>query len=289
VRKLSLVVFTIASVGSIQIALAADMPVKASPVAISSNWTGFYIGGSLGGRWTSSDWTTTCLSSGAAGGSGCPLNANFVPGATNRFANNNPTDFNSSSLRAGLYGGYNWQFSSRWVAGIEGDFAWANNNKMIAGIPGAEDPTVAGSPGLDTSTVKETWDAGIRGRLGYLINPTLLLFATGGVSWTHLEASAFCGSAFSVGWCGGGAGTNVGSSSTSSATMAGWTVGGGLEWMWQPHWLVRAEYRYTDYGTFNYTLFAGPNAGSPGINLDAIAASVKVQTNTATLGLAYKF
>jgi outer membrane immunogenic protein len=44
-------------------AIAADMPAPA-PVAVES-WTGFYAGASLGGRFTDSNWMTTCLSVGA--------------------------------------------------------------------------------------------------------------------------------------------------------------------------------------------------------------------------------
>jgi outer membrane immunogenic protein len=151
-------------------ARAADIsarPVyKTAPVAapLPYNWTGFYIGGSLGGRWAEPVWTTTCLIPGFSPANPCPTG-----GLPARLAFNNPASFDSASLRGGIYGGYNWQLNPTWVVGIEGDFGWAKNRKTIAGIPGAEDPAIAGSPGLDTSTVKETWDAGIRGRLGFLV------------------------------------------------------------------------------------------------------------------------
>jgi outer membrane immunogenic protein len=176
-----------------------------------------------------------------------------------------------------------------WVVGVEGDFGWADNNsKTIAGIPGAENPTIIGSPGLDTASVKETWDAGARLRAGYLITPRLMVFATGGASWLRVQASAFCGSPFVVGWCIGPPGpTNVGSTSTASATALGWTIGGGLEWMLTQNWLLRGEYRYADYQQFNYTLFPG-NAAA-GLGTDAILANTKTHTQTLSGGLAYKF
>jgi outer membrane immunogenic protein len=69
------------------------------------------------------------------------------------------------------------------VVGWEGDIAWANNNKTIVGIPGLESPTVAGAPGGDFSNIKQTWDASIRGRAGFLAVPSVLLYATGGALW----------------------------------------------------------------------------------------------------------
>jgi outer membrane immunogenic protein len=110
----------------------------------------------------------------------------------------------------------------------------------------------------------------------------MLLYATAGASWIHMEASAFCGSAASIGWCRGpaGPGSNVGVVSTASTTKVGWTAGGGIEAMLWSNWLARIEYRYSDYGTFGYTLFSG---------LDAIAAETKLHTHTALVGVAYRF
>jgi len=46
-----------------QIAFAADLPTKAplAPVVTPPNWTGLYIGGSVGGRWADTTWTTTAI------------------------------------------------------------------------------------------------------------------------------------------------------------------------------------------------------------------------------------
>ncbi len=34
----------------------------------------------------------------------------------------------------------------------------------------------------------------------------------------------------------------------------GWMVGGGIEYAIDPHWIIRAEYRYTDFGLFDEAL-----------------------------------
>ena len=51
------------SFGALQSGLAADLPVRTAvraPVAVATyNWTGFYVGGHIGGSWAVVDWTHT--------------------------------------------------------------------------------------------------------------------------------------------------------------------------------------------------------------------------------------
>jgi hypothetical protein len=74
-------------------ALAADLgkPVyKAPPLAPVFSWTGFYVGGHVGGAWNNKDW--------------------FFPGP------GTSTSHNASSFMGGAQGGYNYQVGS-WVFG----------------------------------------------------------------------------------------------------------------------------------------------------------------------------
>jgi outer membrane immunogenic protein len=263
------------------VALATDLPNTKGPPSFAPppppalSWTGFYIGGEIGARWSDPTWSTTCLQTGLAA---CPA-ANFPT----RFAFNNPESFDSVSVKGGPFIGYNYQIGSQWVVGVEGDWQYADNRRTNAGIPGVEDPTVAGEPGLDSSTIRENWDASIRARAGFLVMPNLLLFGTGGAAFANVSATALCGTAYPVGWC-AGADPLIGTPQTASTTRVGWTVGGGLEYMIAPNWLIRAEYRYADYGSFSSTLFSGVVA-----NVDAISFNTHLRTNTASVGFAYKF
>ncbi|MGG6497701.1 UNVERIFIED_CONTAM: porin family protein, partial [Bacteroidetes bacterium 56_B9] len=84
----------------------------------------------------------------------------------------------------GGYAGYNWQVAPTWVVGLEGDIAWGDANKTLAGIPGTWPAgTSSASIALDSTSLRETWDGAIRGRLGFLITPTIMLFGTGGVAF----------------------------------------------------------------------------------------------------------
>jgi outer membrane immunogenic protein len=270
-KKAVWVTAALVSLAAVGAAGAADLPLKAPVPVPVYDWTGFYIGASLGDRLSDVDWTTTCLQPGVA-----PCGTAFP----NRFANQTSVPLNSNGMRYGGYVGYNWQFQN-WLVGAEADGAWVDSRAFSAGIPGAEDPTVAGSPGLDTATARETWDASVRGRLGWIVTGNVLFYATAGVSWIHVEASATCGTAFPVGWC--AVPSFLGTTQTASATRMGWTAGGGIEAMITPQWLARAEYRYADYGTFNSTLFTGFG------NVDALSFDTKLRTQTALIGVAYKF
>jgi len=172
-----------------------------------------------------------------------------------------------------------------WVVGVEGDWQWANNSTTMSGIPGAENLTIPGAPGLDTATVKQTWDASLRGRVGFLVAPSWMVFGTGGVAFTNVQASAFCGTAYPVGWCTNP--TNIGTTSSASSNRAGWTVGTGVEGMIAPNWLARVEYRYANYGNnFGFNMFPG---GTVFPNGDAISGNLKLQDQSVTVGIAYKF
>ena len=83
-------------------AFAADMAVKApaAPAAAAYDpWAGFYVGASIGGRWTDVQWLTQVINDGA------PNNVN------------NPAGLDSASVRAGGYFGYNIKIAPNWLAG----------------------------------------------------------------------------------------------------------------------------------------------------------------------------
>ncbi len=100
----------------------------------------------------------------------------------------------------------------------------------------------------DNRQISKNWDASVRARLGYLITPSFLLFASGGGSWEHINISALCDGTASggiIGYC-----ANFGFPSQTiaqSMTRGGWTVGAGFEAMLSAHWIARADYRFSDY------------------------------------------
>ena len=117
-----------------------------------------------------------------------------------------------------------------WVFGIRNMF----DGTSISGSRTFTDPArFAGTGTVDT---KVNWFDTLTARGGYLVQPNVLFYVQGGAAWARAQATAFTS--------GGGA---VGSASGNSNT--GWTVGGGAEWMFVPHWSVFLEYNYMGFGT----------------------------------------
>jgi outer membrane immunogenic protein len=255
-------------------AFAADMPLKAPPPpAPVFSWTGFYVGAALGGEWADAKWTTTLFA--------------VPPGAKSVTVDgSSPRNYDPSSLRAGGYVGYNWQWTPQWIGGVEADLAYANGRVSAAGIPGCAIACAAGSPGpgVDTSSVKLGWDASVRARLGYLITPNLLAYGTGGIAWQDTQISATCQHSGPDPLCLFLPALPF-STATDSAIRTGWTVGAGLESRIGGNWLLRAEYRYSYFGTWSNTL----NLGVPGATPQIVNDQLKISTQIATLGVTYKF
>ena len=129
------------------------------------------------------------------------------------------TDHGTSFI-GGAQIGYNWQ-TAQWVYGIEADIDWASGKSS------------ATTPGGTTANSKMNWLSTVRGRAGILVSPQLLAYLTGGVAFAQ----------FSDDWGFPFAGF------ASNTVRVGWTGGGGLEYMLTPHWTVRFEGLYADFGS----------------------------------------
>jgi len=242
-------------------------PGTAAPAAVS--WTGFYVGVGLGLRTSRADAIKT--------------SDNTRPPFNSGDATSLPLD--GTAFRASPYVGYSFQVAPRWVTGVEGDFGFANQTTTLAGIefaPGGGQTTNLKDGGGDGFALANGWDASLRGRLGFLATPTLLVYATGGVAWQHFDATSTC---VSPAFCA----LNGFSPAilTFSATQTGWTAGGGIEAAVWGNWFARAEYRYADLGTASFNLSRSFTSNGGGIRSENF--DISERTHTVTFGLAYKF
>lgn len=206
-----------------QSATAADMPVKAKPPQVTSftpSWAGFYAGVNLG---VISDHSRQ------TGFQPIPLTANnYCWGGS--FST---CDFTNSQTAVGVLGGaqigYNFQ-SGQWVYGLEADFDLSSARKTTTG----QNSPYAFFGNWTNKNGVEAMGTG-RLRLGYAFDRALL-YATGGVAYAKM-ANSFQ------------AGTGTGGYTWSNTDWrAGWTVGGGVEYMLIDTISIKGEGLYYDLG-----------------------------------------
>jgi outer membrane immunogenic protein len=126
----------------------------------------------------------------------------------------------------------------------------------------------------------------LRGRLGWAPNGPWLVYVTGGLAYGHTETSA----SFAETSCGG---VNANSAASINAWRAGWTVGGGFEWMIAPRWSIKGEYLYYDLGTVTVNNTLTVPAGTPGLgpffSVVTIASEAAYRGSIARGGINYHF
>ncbi len=246
-------VVAVSTIALTHIASAADLgrrpvykaPPPPPPPVIS--WTGFYVGINGGYGWDSFKYPYDI--------SCAPPHVCMVPAL-------DPFGAGEAELRSnGFFGGgqigYNWQFAPTWVAGVEAD---------IQGADISDTATVKLNDLSANASAKLDWFGTVRGRVGYLITPTTLLYATGGWAYGHTKTSVIVPSDFEF---------------SLSHDRSGWTVGGGLEYAFNSVWSLKAEYLYMDLGQDN--VFNGI------VNPWLINIDEKTTVHTIKVGLNFRF
>ena len=268
IRKLLL-----ASVGALALtgsaAFAADLPSRAPPpvylppVPVFS-WTGIYVGGQVGYAWASGGFNTTGYD---------PLTGAVIDTSFGQ---------NPNGVIGGAHVGYRYEIPQ---------WNWFSSSGIVLGIEGSVDGTSLTNQGVGFSDVffinaysKNDIQGGIRGTLGIAWD-RLYIYATGGAAFGGFTTDIWGEATIPAGLP--NAGQSFGGSTSVSTTRTGWTVGGGIEYAVTNNWFVKAEYRYTDFGTINEALFSGQlNTLFPGAS---IVGNRKVTGNQVQVGFDYKF
>lgn len=224
----------------------APVPV---PVPYISEWTGFYVGIHGGGGWGHKEFDP----------------AAFVIG--NPQLAFTPPDLSPHGGVFGFQFGHNWQWGPV-VGGVEIDFSGADIH---------EGQTVLFPVNINTFTADTKIDelASARFRLGYLIFPNWLLYGTAGIGWGHEEltttaVSPIFGPLLAF---------------RSFNNEFGWVAGGGVEWKFADHWLLRGEWLHYDFARVNNIAVAPAGIFGAQVNLIETKATVDV----ARAALSYKF
>jgi outer membrane immunogenic protein len=144
-----------ASAGVVQ---ASDLPSRPQPMPIMPpmfSWTGFYLGGNLGG------------------GFGFVKEKSYY--STGQVTKrSNPL----MGFLGGLQGGYNYQWTDWFVIGAEVDFDWSNLQSM----------NNVNINGQRTSSFKNMYVGTVRARLGYAADRALM-YITGGYAYDSLKGT----------------------------------------------------------------------------------------------------
>jgi outer membrane immunogenic protein len=119
------------------------------------------------------------------------------------------------------------------------------------------------------------------------VTPSLLAYGTGGFAFGHVSATTAFAEAVG-GPC--GCGPAVAVAASSSATLPGWTAGGGVEWMIAPQWSLKGEYLYYDLGTLSNTLtIVQTNAAGANFFGATVAFTAVVKGNIARVSVNFHF
>jgi outer membrane immunogenic protein len=257
-NKLILGTIALSAAGLVNVASAADMPLKAPPPVVY-NWTGCYIGANGGWKWAQFDESVdTALVS--------------VPGVGLFPAGH--VDLDHATASSGAIGGQigcRWENAEHWVFGAEGDFDWTN---LHATVFDTSPPTTGIYPG-DYFDNRMRWESSARVILGRSYGQWLF-YGTGGIAFARVDMDAnfipvvVGGIPF------------PGTIASDSKTLVGGTVGLGTAYMLTRNWEIGAEYRYTFYAQSAYNLGTPAAVCVPGIG---IAAPAPVTcTNTIATG-----
>jgi outer membrane immunogenic protein len=158
-KKFLLGTVALVALGATVPALAADLgarapynkaPAYAAPIY---NWTGFYIGGHIGGAFSSAN--------------------NFNGLVTGNNSN--------GRFLGGLQGGADYQFAPNWVVGVEGQYSWLGNNGSVI------------FPGAFVYANNQRALGSVTGRVGYTWGPGLLYVKGGYAYSNNNETLALAG------------------------------------------------------------------------------------------------
>jgi len=254
-------------------AVLGAMSVAFSSVASAGTpdgWEGFYAGANVGYAWGSSD-AVTSADCGTVG----PFY--FACGNQAGVQASGTGSLSPDGVTGGVQVGYNWQ-EQAWVYGGALDFGSFNLSKSRTGAS-TYVVVVPGVPYATSSSIDSDWLFTARGRLGWTAAPHVLLYATGGLALTNLEVSNAFADA-NGGLPGSGA-------SSRSKTKAGWTIGGGVEWMLARNWTVDTEYLFLDFGSLATSATVNAPA-APGGN-STLTTSSDLTAHTVRLGVNYRY
>jgi opacity protein-like surface antigen len=241
------------------LAIAADLPVKATPLPpVVWSWQGFY-----GGIETGAAWGTTNFSD--------PFGASIYGDNVRT-----PGYFLGADI------GFNWQMG-QWVYGLEatGDWLKSDGTNTCAAFSGFYVSSNCGASPKAFATATA--------RVGHTFGPAdrTLVYVKGGFAWMRTDLMSTTNNLFFGVF-------PQPPSNVLSASSGGWTVGVGVERSLTPAWSVKFEYDYMNFqnlGTIgiSQSVFFNPAGAGFLAAVPATTSSVKENLQIFKIGLNYHF
>jgi outer membrane immunogenic protein len=235
--------------------------VAPAPDSTCFNWSGFYVGGFGGYKFTVVDHH---LSLGGGWNDEPASDFDLVESAGSR-------DLNTSGAELGGLIGYNFQWNC-WVLGLEADggYLWARDSN--------DSGTIFDTTNIDPFHVRNAFRTHylftFAPRIGYAFG-RWLPYVTGGLAVGDLEFEQ------EIDFPGDGPDAREGGH--HSQTNAGWMVGGGLQYALNEHWSLRGQYQFIDLGDINFTSnFADTNE-------DPARSHAELREHNVSFAIMYKF
>jgi outer membrane immunogenic protein len=198
------------------------------------HWAGAYWGASAGGAATRSSVTANEQYIGNYPTNSFPYNIN----------GESMSDISGPGHRGGAlidaFGGWNFQVSRAIVVGAQVEATASDLNLNSAGTRTYNYFNGAGPTGQTAiedfrPQVSSNWMASALLRAGFLADDKTLIYGIGGVTLAQFEARNLADNSFYQ--------------LEESFVASGWTAGAGIERKLGSNWSVRAEYRYTNFGS----------------------------------------
>lgn len=217
-----------------------------APPAPPPSWQDVYVGLNGGHAWSNPASNTLVAPLGAAPAS--------LPVAASANLANRSSDL--AGFIGGVQFGANWQIGKGVVAGVETDLHGVSGNTTTRWQAATAQSGANTYLTFGQRTTTLNYIGTVRGRLGYLVTPTLQLYGTGGLAYGGVISNT------------GIFTQRVGGTNQTQANpqfqgaLAGWTAGGGVEWMFMPKWSAKLEYLRYDLGNMTTSGVAAASNGA---------------------------
>ncbi len=249
-------------------------PLSAPESKSDYDWSGYYVGGHVGGGWADTAFADP-------GGYSTLNNCCLLISQTNMPSA--ASDATGAGFLGGVQAGWMYQLH-RIVVGADFDFT-GTTLKASGGNSYSAMPTIGGFAN-ESYTVRNDWTATSTAVVGFARDSWMIYSKAGAALAQNRYSLAISGVGAVF-----GPGAPFAFASSTSDTVYGWTAGAGVKWALSSNWFVNAEYDFLDFGAKNENL-SGIFTAAPqfaALTAATFHPSFNPTISEVKIGLNYKF